>query len=135
VLSPNKRRENVEPNPNSSVFSSAHGPTYSPIFVERKVKVYAIHEFEISNLALLSGIQNTAASVGGGALGFTLSIGWDVLTSADSIKQQMGRGVIFVAGLVFLVCAGVWIWAACKRKTSLEQILDESRVVPRNATT
>lgn len=120
----------MEPNTDTAaVFTSDKGPIYRPIFMERQVKVYAVHEPELRYLSVLSAIQNSVASVGGGIFGFLVSIGWDVITSTEVVKQKMGMGVMFVCGAGLAACVAVWVWAFFRKKTELQQILSETKII------
>jgi hypothetical protein len=110
------------------IFEEQRGPVYIPVYVERKVKIYAIHESEVKNINLFSGIETVVASIAGGAFSFGIGTLWNVATASDKNTERMGIAVVSGCGLLIVICLAVGVWAHLKRKAELTTILGESSV-------
>jgi hypothetical protein len=107
----------------------SRGAFYQPTHLVRAVKIYPIQESELRTLSMFSTIVTVVASIASLAFAFALSVWWDVMQSKDIAATKLGYGVLVVCGVVILGCVGVGAWAIMERKSQLQTIISESRVL------
>ena len=112
-------------------FSSekSEGALYQTIQTERKVKIFAVTESELTNISLFNTIAIVLFSIGSICLGITLTIALDYVMSESPVSKEMQDAVKFIAipsfmfALIFDFFGG---WAILKKKSDFKKIQSES---------
>jgi hypothetical protein len=113
----------------TTIVDDSHGAVFKPVHLERHMRIYPVLETELTTLALLTHQFTASLAIAGGVFGFLVSIMWDAATSTEPMKRKIGLplGVICVAAIAG--CLVVAKWSREKRKSELEKILSEARVI------
>ena len=97
----------------------------------RPLKVYAVPLSELEGV----GVFNTLVASSVGAicliLGLMFSIFWDMLISGEQATRA-GIEFLVVLGVLCIGCFIVAYWAHRRRRSKLNDILDESRMINSN---
>lgn len=107
-----------------------HGALYTPLHVERRVKIYPIQEHELTTLSLFSTTITVCSSIASATLIFVLGIAWNLATATGAIDptvRRMSALGITIGAVVVLICAAIAFGAWRKRGSELSKILSESR--------
>lgn len=105
------------------------GATVTPLYVQRQMKVYAIHGHEIDSLSMFNATATAcftlAAFVGSAALSIWINrIFYTELTPAGIVASYYVAPGLCLLAAVFVI---VGIVAICKRRSTWRTIKSESR--------
>jgi hypothetical protein len=104
------------------------GSSLTPLYVERRMKIYAVPEFEFDSLATRNTQETTFYSVGSFLLSAALSV-WVNAAFYTEITPPAFIMMIFVAPLVTLL-SGVFFWLGRQngksRQSTWDRIKNES---------
>jgi hypothetical protein len=105
------------------------GATVKTLYVEREVRVFAVHEFEYSSLSNLSAFATIAFAVAGAssayAMGiFTNAVFAEKLSPAGELATKIGAPILLIFAVV-AACSGafaMWkrseLWGTIKKQSS-----------------
>jgi len=105
------------------------GATVTPLYVQRQMKVYAIHGHEIDTLSMFNAAATVCFSVASFIGSAAVSI-WVNRIFYTQLTPEAAVATIYVApGLLLLavVFIGLGIYAMRRRKSTWQTIKDESR--------
>jgi hypothetical protein len=123
----------MEPTPpestNDPIYTSPTGALYRAVNMVRDVKIYPIQEHELTTLGVFSTIVTVSASVASLTIGFLLSIWWDMSASTNAAQLRIGKILTGVSAVIVVACFLAATWAVRFRKSELQKILTESRVI------
>jgi hypothetical protein len=107
-----------------------HGATVSAFYVEREVKVFALHEYEVDNLSSLNADSSTFFSLGSILITLGLSIKINAIFYADltpegHVAEAYAFPILLFVGVVFVL---VGVRAVYKRASILSKIKNQSRL-------
>lgn len=121
----------VPPNaaPSGAVGELQVGATVTPLYVQRQMKVYAIHGHEIDSISMFNATATAcftlAAFIGGAALSIWINrIFYTELTPAGIVASSYVAPGLLLLSAVFVI---VGIIAIVKRQSSWRTIKSESR--------
>jgi len=107
-----------------------HGALYTPLHVERRVKIYPIQEHELTTLGMFSTTVTVCSSIASGTFVFLLGIAWNLATATTTIDptvRRMSSLALVLGGIVIAVCGTIGVAAFRKRSSELAKILSETR--------
>jgi TRAP-type C4-dicarboxylate transport system permease small subunit len=105
------------------------GATVRTLYVEREVKVFAVHEFEYSSLTNLSTAATVAFSIAGAAFAYAAGIVTNAafaekLTPAGELATKLVAPILFLASFIAVCCGGYALlkrrdlWGTIKKQSS-----------------
>jgi hypothetical protein len=119
---------NTTPPPNTSNPQLQIGSSVVPLYVERKMKVFAVTEGEFASLSALSAQTTFFSSTGMAILGSAVSIWVNALFYTD-VPPAAYIAKVYVAPtavLIAIVFFGLAVYAHLARRSTWAQIKSES---------
>jgi hypothetical protein len=111
-----------------STSQEPHGATISSEYVGRKVRVYAVLDTELREVAFFNTLANIFLSVGSGL--FSIAVGiWIGATFADRPTPEGTVLAHFMAPVLCVLavaCGGIALWALNARKSAISVIREQS---------
>ncbi len=108
AMSTGSRKPPVSSNDPSGIATDVKsGAAYQPVYVERKVKTYAITEPEVRHIGTLTKVASLCLAIASGAFGYAWGLWWDVATTKDEAAKVIGNAMIancyWVSGIAFAI--------------------------------
>jgi hypothetical protein len=128
----------MEPNPPEvhppaqAIFTSAPSGAFVTVRrTEREMTLYGFQEGELVTIGMYNHLLNIFIAIGGSAFGFVMSTILDLRLAAltDKARTNNDWGGISMGSLVLFVCIGLGVWAGRSRRSEVERIKSESRII------
>jgi hypothetical protein len=109
--------QSIPPTPSTQVFTI--GATVHNLYVEREVRVFAVHEFEYNSLSNMSTFATGAFALATASFAYAMGI-WtnaafaDKLTPTGELATRMGAPILAIFAFVCLCAGGIAVWRRYK---------------------
>ena len=121
-------REPKTSEPRFTADAGDRGATVRSLYVEREVKVFAIHEFEVEVLSQFNTLATAGFSVGAALISYSIGI-WtnaafsEKLTPMGEASSHILAPILAALGVASLLFA---LWALWRRKSAWTTIQNQS---------
>jgi hypothetical protein len=119
----------TSPEEHGAFSTTTTGATVRTLYVQREVKVFAVHEFEYNSLSNLSDVATIAFAVAGVTSAYAIGIWTDAafaekLTPAGELAEKFVAPALLIAAVVAAIiglvalCGRSALWGSIKKQSS-----------------